>query len=169
MSKKECGVFRLIRTSCKVYHQRGSDECGVAHYFNSFLDNRHEKPYLRSLLLEIDLTLFSVMQHLCIFIRKKFFHAWPKKNNLLEAANEDISNKLYLAEVRALGIADKVDKGLFWRIVENVDNMLEINPYLIQLKVSLSSLSVDAKPMFRGVDVFCHSGYDNSYEAKCQH
>ena len=71
--------------------------------------------------------------------------------------NEDISNKLYLAEVRALGIADKIVTGPFWRIVENVDNMLEINPYLIQLKVSLSSLSVDASPIFRGEEVFSKS------------
>ena len=129
--ESECGAFRLIRTSCKAYHQRGSDECGVAHYFNSFLDSRHEKPYLES------------------YIGNRFFHAWPNKNNLLEAVNEDISNKLYLAEVRALGIADK--------IVENVDNMLENNPYLIQLKVSLSSLSVDASPIFRGEEVFSKS------------
>ena len=83
--------------------------------------------------------------------RNDFFHAWPNKNNLLETVNEGISNKLYLAEVTARGIAD--------RVVENVDNMLEINPYLIQLIVSLSSISVDATPIFRE-DVFSKSYED---------
>ena len=136
-SKKECGAFRLIRTSCKAYHQRGSDECGVALYFNSFLDSRHENPYLES------------------YIGNRFFHLHGLTKIIF--LNEDISNKLYLAEVRALRIADKIVTGPFWRIVENVDNMLEINPYLIQLKVSLSSLSVDALPIFRGEEVFSKS------------
>ena len=34
---KESGAFRLIRTACKAFHARGSDECGVASYFDSFL------------------------------------------------------------------------------------------------------------------------------------
>ena len=35
-SAKESSVARLVRTSCKAFHVRGSDECGVASYFNSF-------------------------------------------------------------------------------------------------------------------------------------
>ena len=47
-SKKESGAFRLIRTACKAYHKRGSDECGVAQHFNSFLSSRGETPHLES-------------------------------------------------------------------------------------------------------------------------
>ena len=124
-SKKECGAFRLSRTSCKAYYQRGSDECGVAHYFNSLLDSRHENPYLESYIgNRFNIVFYDAA---ALYFHKEaiteFFHAWPNKNNLLEAVNEDISNKLYLAEVRALGIADKIVTGPFWRIVENVDNM----------------------------------------------
>ena len=66
--------------------------------------------------------------------------------NLLQAVNEDLSNKLFLAEVRALGIVDKIVTGPFWRIVENVNNILAINPYLLQLRSKLTDLCADATP-----------------------
>ena len=31
-STKECGAARLIRTVCKAFEERGSDECGGASY-----------------------------------------------------------------------------------------------------------------------------------------
>ena len=33
-----------------------------------------------------------------------FYQKWPNPNKLLSAVDEDLNNKLYLAEVRALGI-----------------------------------------------------------------
>ena len=36
------GVARLIRTACKAFHKQGSDEAGVAGYFNSFLIGKGE-------------------------------------------------------------------------------------------------------------------------------
>ena len=84
--ESECGAFRLIRTSCKAYHQRGSDECGVAHYFNSFLDSRHEKPYLESYIgNRFNIVFYDAA---ALYFHKEaiteFFHAWPNKNNLLD-------------------------------------------------------------------------------------
>ena len=40
---KECGAARLVRTACKAFEARGSDECGVASYFNSYLAVINEK------------------------------------------------------------------------------------------------------------------------------
>ena len=40
----ESGETRLVRTACKAYHVRGSDETGVASYFNSFLSGHCVRP-----------------------------------------------------------------------------------------------------------------------------
>ena len=161
-SKKESGAFRLIRTACKAYHKRGSNECGVAQHFNSFLSSRGETPHLESFVGN----RFNVVFHnaAALYFHKEsitnFFHAWPNKNNLLQAVNEDLSNKLFLAEVRALGIVDKLVTGPFWRIVENVNNILVINPYLLQLKYKLTDLCADATPVFNGIEVFSKGKLD---------
>ena len=70
----------------------------------------------------------------------EFFQNWPNQNNLLLAVKEDISDKLYLAEVRALGIIDKIIIGPLWRIIELQKCILEKNPLLLTLKMKLSEL-----------------------------
>ena len=41
-SKESCGVC-LIRTACKAFHSRGSEQSGCASHFNSFLAGKDEK------------------------------------------------------------------------------------------------------------------------------
>ena len=62
---KQSGVARLVRITCKAFHIRGSDEAGVASYFNSYLAGQSEKSNLLHL-LATDSTFSSIMQQLCI-------------------------------------------------------------------------------------------------------
>ena len=77
----------------------------------------------------------------------KFLSSWPNPNNLLKAVQEDLSNEVYLAEVRALGIIDKLLTGPLWRLVENCKSILELNPYLLRLKIKLSEFCKDASSL----------------------
>ena len=155
-SSKECGAFRLIRTTCKAYHKRGCDKSGVGDHFESFLQSRGVKCHLASFVGN----RFNIVYHNAAAIYyhrdalKDFYHAWPNQNNLLSAVNEDLNNKLFLAETRALGMIDKIVTGPFWRIVENVDNIFSINPYIKKMNSVLNDWSQDANPLFKGTEMF---------------
>nr|XP_047132372.1 uncharacterized protein LOC124811137 [Hydra vulgaris] len=136
-SGKECGAVRLVRTTCKAFHSRGSEEAGVASWFNSFLSSRNDKSYFVPFIGN----RFNILYYnaAALYYHKdsitKFFNAWPNPNNLLKAIKEDITNLVFIAEVRALGIIDKLLTGPMWRIIESLDSILFLNPYLLRLKV----------------------------------
>ena len=44
-SSKESGVSQLVRTACKAFHSRGTDEAGVSSYFNSYLAGKGQNHY----------------------------------------------------------------------------------------------------------------------------
>ena len=119
---KECGAARLVRTACKAFEARGSDECGVASYFNSYLAVINEKsmfvPFIGNRFIILFYNAAALYYHKEAV--KKFLASWPNPNNLLKAVNEDISNKVYLAEVRALGIINKLLTGPLWRLLSRV-------------------------------------------------
>ena len=71
---------------------------------------------------------------------KNVLASWHNPNNLLKAVNEDVSNNVYLAEVRALGMIDKLLTGPLWRLIESYHSVLELNPFLLCLKVNLTEL-----------------------------
>ena len=78
-----------------------------------------------------------------------FVKAWPNPNNLLKAVFEDISNELFLAEVRALGIVDKFVTGPLWRLIEAANNILSLYPHLFDLTKQLSQFCNDSSPIFQ--------------------
>ena len=81
---------------------------------------------------------------------KYFIEGWPEPNKLIKCVDVLMQNPFNMACVRALGIADKIVTGPFWRIVEYVDSILKINPYLKTLKLQLDSLRQDANPVLHG-------------------
>ncbi|XP_065679984.1 uncharacterized protein LOC136094302 [Hydra vulgaris] len=148
-SGKECGAVRLVRTTCKAFHSRGSEEAGVASWFTSFLSSRNDKSYFVPFIGN----RFNILYYnaAALYYHKdsitEFLNAWPNPNNLLKAIKEDITNLVFIAEVRALGIIDKLLTGPMWRIIESLDSILFLNPYLLRLKVRLSSLCIDASSL----------------------
>ena len=153
---KESGVARLVRTTCKAFHSRGSDEAGVASYFNSFLFGKKEK----SLLIPFIGNRFNVLYYnaATVYYHRdsmlEFLENWPNPNNLLKAVKEDLSNTVFVAELRALGIVDKLLTGLLWRLIEEKKNILELNPYLFRLKLKLDELGKNASPLLDQVPIF---------------
>ena len=94
---RESAAARLLRMSCKAFHVRGSNESGIASYFNSFLNGRGEKsllvPFIGNRFNILFYNAGAVYYHADAI--KEFFKAWPDPNNLLKAVNEDISNNLF--------------------------------------------------------------------------
>ena len=85
---------------------------------------------------------------------KKCLASWPNPNNLLKAVNEDVNNNVYLAEVRALGIIDKLLTGPLWRLIDSCHSVLELNPFLLRLKVKLTELCSNASSVLPGGHIF---------------
>lgn len=56
--------------------------------------------------------------------------------------------KIYIAEIRALGIIDKLITALMWRLFESEGGILSINPYLKTALEKLQSWGNDASPIF---------------------
>ena len=67
---------------------------------------------------------------------------------------EDVENQVHLAGLRALGIVDKVITGPYWRILEAPGSILDLNPYLLQMKLSLEEWCKDASGLLEGDKLF---------------
>ena len=160
---KESCAARLVRTTCKAFQVRGSEEAGVASYFNSFLAGKGEKchlvPFIGNRFNILYYNAAALYYHADTI--KEFYKTWPDPNNLVKAVNEDITNNLFLAEVRALGIIDKLVTGPLWRLIESIANVLSLNPYLFRLKMKLTSLCVDASSLFSGETVFSNNDVEH--------
>ena len=144
---RESSAARLVRTSCKAFHVRRSDEAGVASYFDSFLNGRGEKsllvPFIGNRFNILFYNAGAVYYHADAI--KEFFKAWPDPNKLLKAVNEDISNNLFWLEHLVL---------LINNTKENTENILSLNPYLFRLKMKLSEFCNDASSLLLGSTIF---------------
>jgi E1A/CREB-binding protein len=60
----------------------------------------------------------------------------------------------FASSVRALGIINKMITGPFWRLIEKVGNVLDLNPHLVALQVKFKELASDASPLLRGETIF---------------
>ncbi len=151
----ESGAFRLIRTACGAFQSRGNQQAGVSEDFNAYLSELGVQLYL----IQLQGNRFNAsfynggavyfhQKHISDFIENKF-----NQNRLLSAVSEDIQNKVYLAGVRALGILSKLVTGPYFRIVGETDHILDINPYLQELQLSLQRFSKDSSPLLNGEGV----------------
>ena len=83
-----------------------------------------------------------------------FLNQWISPNELLKSIEYDINEKIYIAEVRALGIIDKLITASMWRLFESEGGILSINPYLKTALEKLQSWGNDASPIFEGDQLF---------------
>ena len=155
-SKESCAV-RLVRTTCKAFHSRGSQQSGVASHFNSFLAGKNDKSYLENFIGNRFNILFY--NATAVYYHREeissFVKAWHNPNNLLKAVFKDISNELFLSEVRALGIVDKLVTGPLWRLIEASNNILSLNPHLFDLKMQLSQFCNDSSSILQRSKTVC--------------
>ena len=155
-SSGESGTVRLIRTACQAFQKRGNQQAGQSEDFKSYLG---ELDYPLKL-ITMEGQRFNVIfynggavyyhrEHVSNFINSKY-----KNNRLLLAVNEDLSNKVFVAGVRSLGIISKLITGPYFRLVGKLEHMLDLNPYLLQLQQSLQAFSQDAMPLLNGKSAF---------------
>jgi hypothetical protein len=66
---------------------------------------------------------------------------WADPNELLKSVAFDMTEMVYKSSVRALGIINKMITGPFWRLIEKVGNVLDLNPHLVALQVKFKELT----------------------------
>ena len=113
------GTQRLIRTACKAFNHRGSEQAGCSAYFRSYLREKgiHKIPLAQfrgnrfNILFYDAAGIFYLKSHMEDYL--KFYHG--PLNRLLQAVLSDLSVPKYIAGCKALGIIDKIVTGPLWR------------------------------------------------------
>ena len=117
-STKESIPVQLIIPACNAFHNRGSDESGVASYFNAYLSDINCKSYLESFIGNRFNILFS--NAAALYFHKNsiidFLCKFPNPTNLLKSVDELINSSFNFACVRGLGRINNVVTGPLWRI-----------------------------------------------------
>ena len=66
-----------------------------------------------------------------------------------------------LASKITIGIIDKLFTGPLWRLIENTDSILSLNPFLFRLKMKLSEFCNDATNLRVGSTIFNESDIEH--------
>ncbi|VDI19982.1 Hypothetical predicted protein [Mytilus galloprovincialis] len=93
-------------------------------------------------------SVFHHRNHIKLFIENYFNK--EDRNRLLCAVYNYVNNPVYLAGCRALGIVDMLLTGPLWRIIENVDHILDLIDIWLVFKNSIELLSKDASELIEG-------------------
>ena len=121
--KKSSGVQRLVRTACKAFHHKGSEQAGCSTHFRAYL--RHQgvsKIPLAAFvgnrfnILFYDAAgVYFLNMHMVQYLTK--YHGGAL-NRLLSAVLHDLQTPHLIAGCQALGIVDKLITGPFWRYLQ---------------------------------------------------
>ena len=126
------GTQRLIRTACKAFNYRGSEQAGYSAYFRSYFRGKgiHKIPLAQfrgnrfNILFYDAAGVFYLKSHMENYL--KFYHG--PLNRLLQAVLSDLSVPKYIAGCKALGIIDKIVTGPLWRhLVHSGVTILEMS------------------------------------------
>ncbi|CAG2211638.1 unnamed protein product [Mytilus edulis] len=147
----------FIRASTKLCVPGADEKSGYGLLFKTFL-NQLEPPvdlqlttfhgHRINLLFSMGASVFHHRNHIKLFIENYFNK--EDRNRLLCAVYNYVNNPVYLAGCRALGIVDKLLTGPLWRIIENVDHILDLNDIWLVFKNSIELLSKDASELIEG-------------------
>ena len=118
--KQSSSTQRLIRTACKAFHARGSEQAGCSTLFRTFL--RHNG-IDRLPLAAFRGNRFNIIFYDAagVYFLKSFMveylsqHHGTSLNRLLQAVLTDLQSDTNIAGCKALGIIDKIVTGPFWR------------------------------------------------------
>ncbi|KAJ8375537.1 hypothetical protein SKAU_G00061170 [Synaphobranchus kaupii] len=149
----EAGAVRLVRTACKAFTVRGSDEAGIPHLLEAHLAPLHVKNHMVTF-------TGNRVNILCYNAAAVYYHrnhivdliqSLPNPNQLLRSIVVDA----HLAGVRALGIVDKMVTGPFWRLIsQQGNNILSLNHHLLNMKIHFERWSQDASSLLEGEALF---------------
>ena len=146
-------VFAVVRATCKaLLTGHGSDKSGAGGYFQSFMRGKELTMQLadtaHSRMNVVFVNAGSIFHHHEHIV--KFLESFPNKNKLLSAVLNDIQENVFLAELKALGIINKIITGPFWRLCESVNHILDLNPQILQMKLCLQRWCNNAQTILDG-------------------
>jgi E1A/CREB-binding protein len=145
-----------VRTSAKAFTEHGCDKSGIAADWKTYLDQiGKENKLVTYRAHRFNILFYSAAA--TYYHRNDIFNflaTLPEPNKLLKAVQFDIQQKVYLAQIRALGMVDKIITGPFWRLVEGTASILDLNAPLNHMLQQLKSWAVDATPLFEGEPLF---------------
>lgn len=144
------GTQRLIRTACKAFHRRGSEQAGCSIQFRTYLRglNVRKIPLAafrgnRFNILFYDAAgVYFLKHHMEEYLTN---HHKVPLNRLLQAVLADLRVPQYLAGCKALGIIDKIITGPFWRYLEaSKDSILKMSDVYSRMKMEFDKWGCDA-------------------------
>ena len=150
------GTQRLVRTACKAFHHRGSQQCGSSLLFRTYLRKQglSNIPLAQfvgnrfNILFYDAAGVFFLRNHMQLFIES--VHG-KDANLLLKAVLKDLKNPLYIAGCRALGLIDKVITGPLWRKIKDSSvSELGMGNVYSELLEKFDSWSLDAQSFIEG-------------------
>jgi len=157
------GTQRLVRTACKAFHHRGSQQCGSSTLFRTYLRKQgiHKIPLAQfvgnrfNILFYDAAGIYYLQNHMVNFIES--VHG-GQANRLLQAVLADLKDPMHIAGCRALGLIDKVVTGPLWRKLRELPiSVLEMGSVYCELKTKFNSWSVDASAVIEGSAVLEHA------------
>ena len=156
---RSSGTQRMIRTACKAFHHRGSEQAGCSLYFRTYCRSNG--------ILKIPLAPFRGNRFNIIFydaagvyflkshMKEYLHHHHPGTlNRLLQAVLSDLQVSHFVAGARALGIIDKVITGPFWRHLESSTvSVLEMSDTYCKMRSKFEKWSKDAQAVMDNEDL----------------
>ena len=154
------GTQRLVRTACKAFHHKGSQQCGSSTLFRTYLrkEGIHSIPLAHfvgnrfNILFYDAAGVYYLQNHMRTFIETVHGgHA----NRLLQAVIADLKNPVYTSGCRALGVVDKAVTGPLWRqLQESSMSVLEMGSVYCEMKRKFDNWSDDAHTLLEGIALF---------------
>lgn len=150
----------FIRASTKLCVPGADEKSGYGTLFSSFIENLDPPINLKmstfhghriNILFSMGASVFYHRHHIKEFIDTYF----PERpNRLVSCISSYISNNVYLAGCRALGIIDKILTGPIWRHIESVDHILDLNDMWLTFLNYLEEFSTDPSGLLEGKPLY---------------
>ena len=156
-SSGSSGTQRLVRTACKAFHHKGSQQCGSYSLFHTYLKGKdiHKIPLAHfvgnrfNILFYDAAGVYFLQDHMIQFINE--VHS-VQANRLLQSVRTDLTNPCYIVGCRALGLIDKIITGPLWRkLRESSLSVLDMGSVYCEMKESFDSWGKDASDVITGV------------------
>ena len=151
-----CGTERLVRTACKAFHHRGSQQAGSSLLFRTYLKKEGiaKIPLAQfvgnrfNILFYDAAGVYYLRNHMQHFIES--VHG-VEANRLLQAVLSDLKSQLYVSGCRALGLIDKLVTGPLWRkIQDSSTSVLDMGPVYCELVEKFDSWGLDSQSITDG-------------------
>ena len=153
LSSGSSAAQRLIRSACKAFHHKGSQQCGTSTLFRSYLKQQGIfklplAPFVGNcfnILFYDGAGVYYLQRHMIEFLQKV---RGKNANRLLESVLKNLMNPMLIAACRALGLIDKIVTGPLWRRLEESSiSVLEMGYTYCQLKVKFDTWASDSSTL----------------------